>query len=619
MSELSSRDLRPLGPLSILDRAFSLARTDPGGVVVPSLFGGALFACAGLFAWYVERVEGITSARLPLALLLSLAWWARAYFVGRGSRAAVRSMWQEPLPHGAGRPLDVLRTSMVVALGLWVWAWLLVLGSLAGAIGIALVIPILCFRGAVAPSWIARSACEPEAGFRGFFRAAGDSSGKRAVGITVELLLLIGALGLAIDLFALIAVALLLVRSFGGIDVSVIDSFFSLKNGFVLLSIGALALVLLEPLRAAVSASLYVDARVRAEGLDLRLAIDEAIAHATRGRSGSAKESLRAAAIIIAFACASSMASEAAAQPPPAFPPPPVDDDGQPIEPAYDPNVPAHDPNTAPAYDPNTAPAYDPNTAPAYDPNAQSPNAQSDYAHDDSARDDYARDDYAYAEPPPYIPAANLQPGDSEVQEDLQAILARDEFREFEDDRSAGLSRLFERLFDWLSRRQIEEPEAPGVAVPAIPLPGAGFFLVIGALLLVFVLGYLVMTRKREKEETSKLEADAKASADPRERAPSSFLDEAADLASSGHFREALRALYLATLVALDRRRLIAFDPHLTNWQYLRQMPHGDERGAFRQFTHLFDHKWYGAEPTTHDDYERCRDLARAIVGQESP
>ncbi|MBZ0118915.1 MAG: DUF4129 domain-containing protein, partial [Sandaracinaceae bacterium] len=207
----------------------------------------------------------------------------------------------------------------------------------------------------------------------------------------------------------------------------------------------------------------------------------------------------------------------------------------------------------------------------------------------------------------------------SEVQEDMRGILAGDEFREFEDDRSAGLSRLFERLFDWLSRRQIEEPEAPGVAVPTIPLPGAGFFLVIGALLLAFVLGYLVMTRKREKEETSKLEADAKTSADPRERAPSSFLDEAADLASSGHFREALRALYLATLVALDRRRLIAFDPHLTNWQYLRQMPHGGERGAFRQFTHLFDHKWYGAEQTTHDDYERCRDLARAIVGQESP
>ena len=66
--------------------------------------------------------------------------------------------------------------------------------------------------------------------------------------------------------------------------------------------------------------------------------------------------------------------------------------------------------------------------------------------------------------------------------------------------------------------------------------------------------------------------------------------------------------------VSLDRRRLIAFDPHLTNWQYLRQMPRGDLRTAFHEFTRLFDHKWYGHEPTTEDDYARCRELATDIV-----
>jgi hypothetical protein len=70
--------------------------------------------------------------------------------------------------------------------------------------------------------------------------------------------------------------------------------------------------------------------------------------------------------------------------------------------------------------------------------------------------------------------------------------------------------------------------------------------------------------------------------------------------------------------VALDRRRLIALDPHLTNWQYLRKMPRGDAPDALTQFTRVIDYKWYGLEPTTRPDYERCRSLARDIVGEEA-
>ena len=128
--------------------------------------------------------------------------------------------------------------------------------------------------------------------------------------------------------------------------------------------------------------------------------------------------------------------------------------------------------------------------------------------------------------------------------------------------------------------------------------------------------GYLVATRRRERPERSRTHGAGAAAEDPRERPPASFLERAAHLAEHGDLREALRALYLATLVALDRRRLIAFDPHRTNWQYLRKMPRGETRDAFRQFTDLFDHKWYGRGDTTRRDYERCRELASAIVGE---
>src|SRR5690242_16038666 len=91
-----ARDLRPLGPLLLLDRAVFLARRDPMGIVLPAWLGGGVFAAACLFAFYLERVEGVTSARLPLAFLLVLAWWARAYWVGQAAGAAVRSMWEAP-------------------------------------------------------------------------------------------------------------------------------------------------------------------------------------------------------------------------------------------------------------------------------------------------------------------------------------------------------------------------------------------------------------------------------------------------------------------------------------------------------------------------------------------
>jgi hypothetical protein len=95
---------------------------------------------------------------------------------------------------------------------------------------------------------------------------------------------------------------------------------------------------------------------------------------------------------------------------------------------------------------------------------------------------------------------------------------------------------------------------------------------------------------------------------------PKSTLDEAAQLAARGLHREAFRSLYLATLVALDRRGEIDFDPARTNWHYLRQMGASARTAAFRTFTQLFDRKWYGDEHTTREEYERGRLLATSLT-----
>lgn len=553
------RDLAPVGPLGAVDRAFTLARSGGSEVLVSAWVGGALFAGALLGIYYVERIEGITGLRPALALGLVLAWWARALLVGRAARVVASQMWgAEPEPD-AGRAVDVLRTSLVVGLGLWFWSWLLVLGSLGGVLGVLLVCPFFVFRGLVAPSWLARAACTSQAGWRGFFAAARDHDGQRLSGLFTEGLFLLGMVGLLLNLLGVTAAAVVLARSFMGLEIAALESFLSVQNTFALLAIAATALVLFEPVRAAHSAGAYVDARVREDGLDLRARVEEAIGHSSRDRKGGAlKHASRAAVILLGvwFASSGAHAQQAPLPPPPDFS----------IPESVEPEPPMVEPVFEPAFTP--------------------------------------------APPMPTV----VRPTDTAVQGDVETILERSEFREFEDQRGAGLREMIERLLDWLRRPRPELPQMHGPRLPSIPLPGPMAFLVLGALLLLGVALYLLFTRARTRREAQASFEAAATSADIRDRPPASFLDEAAQLAEAGQLREALRALYLATLVALDRRRWIAFDPHLTNWQYLRQMPRGDVRDAFRSFTRLFDHKWYGHEETVHDDYERCHALASEIV-----
>lgn len=549
-----ARPLRSAGPLSTLDRAIGLARHSALEVAVPAWAGGSVLAAALLGIYYVERVEGISSLRLPLALLLVLAFGARSVLLARAAGRVALALW-DPGRSGeaTGRTVDVLRTAWVAGLGLWVWSWLLVLGSLGGPVGVVAVVPLLALRGAVAPSWLARATREPDAGWRAFGRAIGDTGGRRFEALLIEAMMLAGALGLALNLYVLLMIGLLLARSFAGIELASIETFLSPNNTFVLLTVGASALILLEPLRAALSALAYTDARVREDGLDLRAAVEDAIERSARR---APPPGARAAAALLVVLAGSGLAR--AQEPPPAFPPPPLGE-------ALDEEL----------------------TEPG-----ERPLGLSLVGH---------------------IPYARPTDGDLGADERAREILSRSEFRELAEHRGDGLRELVERLFEWLLRPREELPQVDTSALSGLALPGAWFFIAAALVLLLAVGVFLFVTRRRERRDAAS--AASALTSDPRDRPPAAFLDDAARLAESGELRDALRALYLATLVALDRRRLIAFDPHLTNWKYLRQMPRGSARDAFAAFTRLFDHKWYGREPTTPAEYERCRVLAQQIVG----
>jgi len=64
---MDPRDLRPVGPLRLLDRAVALVSSDPRRLVWPVWAGSAPLVLWALAFWVVERVEGVSGLRAVFA------------------------------------------------------------------------------------------------------------------------------------------------------------------------------------------------------------------------------------------------------------------------------------------------------------------------------------------------------------------------------------------------------------------------------------------------------------------------------------------------------------------------------------------------------------------------
>ena len=95
---------------------------------------------------------------------------------------------------------------------------------------------------------------------------------------------------------------------------------------------------------------------------------------------------------------------------------------------------------------------------------------------------------------------------------------------------------------------------------------------------------------------------------------PDALLERAQRAAQAGAYGEAIRALYLAALMRLDREGFISYHPSRTNWEYLRSLDEGDVRARFASLTTIFDRKHYGGEAATRSDYYECEVLLGRLV-----
>ncbi len=536
---------QPSTPFEAIDRALYVVRRGGGALLGRALGGGAIFGVVAIAVFYVERVENVHSLRPLSAMALVAAFYARSILMARAAHLATRAIDEDLATPGATW-LDVVRTATVFGLGLAMWSLPFVLASKVGWVMVALLVPALALRGVIAPSWLARSGCATGGGLRAALASLGDTGARRTLSLLVELFVLIGAFGLAIDLFALFYALALLSRTFLALDATFVESFLALDNTFMLVVLGVLVFVVLEPLRAAISANAYVDARIREEGIDLRAAIDDAI-EAAEKRGAFRGDSTRAPGIAAALALmVLASASGARAQ---------------------------EDPD------------------------------QSIY---------FSQDGITIGDPiVAALPPARFDAYDEQVLSRTERILASSDFVEA-DESGNGFRELFARFLRWLLEQR-EPPVAPrGVA---IPMPTTSIFIVIAIALAVVALGMVAMKFASGKRAPKAAAGGEEAPSSPIEIAPERHLDDASRLAKASDYRLALRALYLATLVALDRRRAITYDDAKTNWQYLRELRYAGARQPFADFTRIFDRVWYGDEAATENDYQSARHLAEEIVG----
>lgn len=182
-------------------------------------------------------------------------------------------------------------------------------------------------------------------------------------------------------------------------------------------------------------------------------------------------------------------------------------------------------------------------------------------------------------------------------------------------------------LLDWL-RRLLESDWGSGDAPDlAIDRGMQTVLTVVGGLVAVVVLGLILQAVLGTFVSQAELRARQGTDGEPMTSAAARRAG--LDLAQVGSYRDAVRQLYLATLLTLEERGLLRGDRSLTNREVLAQVGGatiGEARrvqGALRPVVDTFESVWYGLrEPDAagFESYARSVDVAvDAIHAAEKP
>jgi len=195
-------------------------------------------------------------------------------------------------------------------------------------------------------------------------------------------------------------------------------------------------------------------------------------------------------------------------------------------------------------------------------------------------------------------------------QQTLQTILSRPEFR-YEVAEPTWWQRLWERIqlwfWEWVGQLAPNAMTTNWVRLMVLAVTG---FLIL--LILLYVL--------RRLQVDFAAEAQFNRGDDPHldNITADTAWQRAQESSDLGDYRQAVRYLYLSTLLLLEERDLLRYDRALTNREYLSRLAHRPDLAAIlRDVVDVFDRVWYGYQPLSEGEYGRFADRVQILKQQK--
>ena len=168
---------------------------------------------------------------------------------------------------------------------------------------------------------------------------------------------------------------------------------------------------------------------------------------------------------------------------------------------------------------------------------------------------------------------------------------------------------------EFLKRIQSKSSDPSG----SLPTAGLNFltpliFVLLGAGLVTFLV-YFLWKFKFSKNRVSK--SGALLSDDEPDLSADEWLEKSRELERDGQFREAVRCLYLASLIRLEEGQFLRFVRSETNWEHLRRFEKSPAKPAsvdLRTVTLEFDRVWYGHRDRGAEDVAEMRNFYLAVL-----
>jgi hypothetical protein len=160
-----------------------------------------------------------------------------------------------------------------------------------------------------------------------------------------------------------------------------------------------------------------------------------------------------------------------------------------------------------------------------------------------------------------------------------------------------AFDRFLEWLVEWLFGNLPDIAPLPAVEPAARTADTASWLVVLlGVLLVAGVLWLWLRTLRRTL--TPPLPPRPLSDDPEANLSPADARAQASALAAQGDYRNASRLLYLSALLWLDERRVLRYDRHLTNREYLNRLADRPAlRSRMQPVVETFDRVWYGKQP----------------------